>query len=364
MSRLSMFTITVGLSLLLLRSDVSCCQEITISFGPEWEDVVGLDFADGYFWVADNYLGFDGTHSRVHVIDPETGIEVSVINTPISNRVNARDIVVVGDSIFQPEDGPHRIHRYSKVDGSLIETFSHDGRFPWGIASDGVHLFVLETENPQQIQKREISSPTYPYVARFPWPNPRQSGLTFVKGFLYRILTNTGTDPVQRLDPDTGAVLETIPLPPSLEAQLEKDVAVVRDLAFDGNHFWFHLRLTPDPRPDKLIRAPSGWGGICSYGPADGPYAFTRTNGKPTPDVVEWDSCGGPGEIQVTADGVNAALIYLNGELLFGPNIFRHGPLEVSDTVSLNEGKNVLSIELRGQPGGAATVAFIDGADQ
>jgi len=99
----------------------------------------------------------------------------------------------------------------------------------------------------------------------------------------------------------------------------------------------------------------------CRYGPADEPWVFTRGRGAPVTETKTWDSCGGPGTMQLTLDHVSSALVYLNGVLVLGPDAFDANVTEIGVPVELLAGENQLQVELRGKPGSSLSVSFVSG---
>ena len=97
----------------------------------------------------------------------------------------------------------------------------------------------------------------------------------------------------------------------------------------------------------------------CSYGPAEG-FTFVRSSGKPTFENAEWESCGGAGTLFITASHVTSAEIYVNGDLVVGPNAFPAAGLAIQ--VLLLEGTNDLSVRLGGKPGSEIQVLFVAGS--
>lgn len=96
----------------------------------------------------------------------------------------------------------------------------------------------------------------------------------------------------------------------------------------------------------------------CSYGPESQPNTFVRNNGKPKQEILTWQSCGGNGIMAVSNDRVSSAEVYLNGELLLGPQNFNPNVSTLSLPVTLLAGENVLSVMLRGSPGSHLAVDF------
>ncbi|MDH5526654.1 MAG: hypothetical protein OEY97_05025 [Nitrospirota bacterium] len=66
---------------------------------------------------------------------------------------------------------------------------------------------------------------------------------------------------------------------------------------------------------------------------------------------------------EITGEKVSSSVIALNGQVILGPDQFNQAVSEVSAPVTLLEGANTLSVELRGKPGGviiARVVAPVD----
>ena len=250
----------LAISLLpLLYSSVGAQTVSVISTG--LEGVAGMDFADGVFWVAVDPIT---TPSRIYRYDPATGGLIDFVPSPVVRHT--RDVVVVGEDLFQPDDEPsnHSIHRFRKSDGASLEQFPHPGTFPDGITTDGVFLYVAEIEVGGGIQKRLLSSPSYPIMAIFPNPAPGAHGLMFLDGHLY-LASNPSQ--VFKIDATTGDLVEVLELPPTLASK------TFTDMAFDGSHFWF---LFNDDQ--TIVRAPAGFGGL----PAQGPCAI------PPENLISW----------------------------------------------------------------------------
>ncbi|MBL37531.1 MAG: hypothetical protein CMP07_03900 [Xanthomonadales bacterium] len=89
----------------------------------------------------------------------------------------------------------------------------------------------------------------------------------------------------------------------------------------------------------------------CDYGPESQPVDFIRTSGKPHFQVLEWESCGGPGKLLLTSMNVASARVFLNGEELLGPSDFRGHPLTEEIEIDLPEGANSMAVKLMGRPG-------------
>ena len=106
---------------------------------------------------------------------------------------------------------------------------------------------------------------------------------------------------------------------------------------------------------------------LCRYAPEDQPLIFVRGKGAPFIETVEWDSCGGLGTLTVSNGGlensyyerVSSSEIYLNGELVVGPQNFNQNVETITVSIELFEGYNVLEVELRGKPGGAIQIEFM-----
>lgn len=103
----------------------------------------------------------------------------------------------------------------------------------------------------------------------------------------------------------------------------------------------------------------------CSYGPHDQPLTFTRSNGKPSLDSREWDSCGGAGEMIVSINDISSGYIKLNDELIIDAgcftNCFKHKMKCIIVNVALFEGRNLLEVDLRSKPGSSITIEFNQG---
>ena len=159
--------------------------------------------------------------------------------------------------MFQPEDlnGNHHVHRFDSTTGFPLEELSHPGTFPFGIVADGTTLLVMD------IETREVSRPSltagFPSLSALPGAEGPLSGLTFFDGTLYALRSNIANEYAVEIDPDTGEVLQTIPLPANVQAVTEIDTVVARDLVHDGTYFWF---LINDTGGDGfLMRAPEDW---------------------------------------------------------------------------------------------------------
>lgn len=100
----------------------------------------------------------------------------------------------------------------------------------------------------------------------------------------------------------------------------------------------------------------------CTYGPLDQPLTFTRSKGKPVPETVEWDSCGGIGTMEISVYNVSSARIKLNEQLVLGPdcfsNCFKQNINRIILNIELLEGNNVLEVELHGKPGSKINLEF------
>lgn len=96
----------------------------------------------------------------------------------------------------------------------------------------------------------------------------------------------------------------------------------------------------------------------CEYGPDDQPLVFTRHRGSPKKETVEWESCGGFGIMIISNNGVSAAEIYLNGELIVGPEKFNRKLKTTRVAVELHPDVNVLEVILRSKPGSSIDVEF------
>ncbi|NLI45655.1 MAG: hypothetical protein GX414_00965 [Acidobacteria bacterium] len=97
----------------------------------------------------------------------------------------------------------------------------------------------------------------------------------------------------------------------------------------------------------------------CIFGPGEQPVEFLRAKGKPVVETLAWDSCGGEGFLLIANDGVSAAVMELNGERLLDPSAFNPHVTELVVPVSLLAGRNVLTVELRSQPGSSLAI-FIE----
>ena len=100
-------------------------------------------------------------------------------------------------------------------------------------------------------------------------------------------------------------------------------------------------------------------GPVCTYGPPEQPLTFSRERGSPIIEIVEWDSCGGNGALVIANNGVRSAEIYLNGELVVGPNRLHKKVTTIIKFIELFEGYNMLEVELRGKPGRTITLEFV-----
>jgi hypothetical protein len=92
--------------------------------------------------------------------------------------------------------------------------------------------------------------------------------------------------------------------------------------------------------------------GQCTYGPEDQPLTFIRKKGRPNIDTIQWDSCGGPGLLKISANSVSSAIIYLNGIRIASPANFNNDVTQLEFDIELFEGENILQVQLNGKPGG------------
>lgn len=96
----------------------------------------------------------------------------------------------------------------------------------------------------------------------------------------------------------------------------------------------------------------------CVFGPEEQPLSFVRKKGKPGPEFIEWESCGGVGKMIIQNQRVSSAIIFLNGEQIAAPSDFNQAINVLLFDISLIEGSNLLEVELRGKPGGELLIRF------
>jgi len=95
----------------------------------------------------------------------------------------------------------------------------------------------------------------------------------------------------------------------------------------------------------------------CKYAP-DTDFTFLRQRGKPVLETRSWDSCGGPGLLEIDGHLVASAHVFLNGQLIAGPDFFNQNVTHLGIEVNL-ETENVLTVEMAGKPGGLLSLSFI-----
>ncbi len=92
-----------------------------------------------------------------------------------------------------------------------------------------------------------------------------------------------------------------------------------------------------------------------------GPKQYVRTSGAPNTYTDTFQSSGGAGVLIIrngsaTGDNsVTSAKIYLNGVEIYGPNDFKNAVYYMEKSVQLNNGTNMLTVELRSSPGSYIT---------
>ncbi len=92
-----------------------------------------------------------------------------------------------------------------------------------------------------------------------------------------------------------------------------------------------------------------------------GPKKYARTGGEPNTYTDTFRSTGGGGVLIIrngSAAGDNSITsgkIYLNGVEISGPNDFKKAVYYMEKSVQLNNGTNMLTVELRSSPGGYIT---------
>jgi hypothetical protein len=96
-----------------------------------------------------------------------------------------------------------------------------------------------------------------------------------------------------------------------------------------------------------------------SFGPPGQPLEFVRLRGKPQAEVVEWESCGGQGELLVKATGTVIAEVEVNGTAVISRND-RWRDQEVRIPVDLKQGENKMEITQFGAPGAALRIALYE----
>ena len=96
----------------------------------------------------------------------------------------------------------------------------------------------------------------------------------------------------------------------------------------------------------------------CTFGPENQPVVFIRGKGKPFMETITWDSCGGPGLLQISVNSVSSANIYLNGVKIASPGDFSKNVTQLEFEIELLEGDNTLQVRIEGKPGGYLGIEF------
>lgn len=102
----------------------------------------------------------------------------------------------------------------------------------------------------------------------------------------------------------------------------------------------------------------------CVFAPDPQPSVVERARGKPGVEAIVWESCGGEGLLLVRELEVSAALVFLNGELVVGPQEFPLGTSERTVPVTLETGQNILQVEVRGRPGARLELELVPGTGE
>jgi formylglycine-generating enzyme required for sulfatase activity len=125
------------------------------------------------------------------------------------------------------------------------------------------------------------------------------------------------------------------------------------DFEAEGARSAQRSRARPDASQDRIaFRIAMDF----SYGPAV-PIVVEREPGRPSSELVIWESCGGPGEIVIHNNQATAQL-FLNGEAITIPGCFNDAS-RIGFHIELLEGENQLEVLLSGQPGTGISVEFI-----
>jgi hypothetical protein len=95
------------------------------------------------------------------------------------------------------------------------------------------------------------------------------------------------------------------------------------------------------------------------FGPQDQPLEFVRLPGKPEAQVIEWESCGGEGELLVQATGTVIAEVEVNGTAVISRND-RLRDQEFRIPVDLKQGENKIEITQFGAPSTALRIALYE----
>ncbi|MCP4002245.1 MAG: S8 family serine peptidase [Gammaproteobacteria bacterium] len=199
---------------------------LELSFKSPDDGTKGLAYDGIYLRSIDSGDGTSMRGEAYYQINPNTGAVVEMWLRPAPAVSGPFGMTFDGTNIWSSDgSGGHMIYKHNPVDMSIINSFVSPRANPADLAWDGESLWAVISGSGPIIK---INPATGAETGSIPIPPSALDpfGLTYANGCLY--LGDKGSDTIYKLNPVTGEVLDSWPSPgPDLTG-----------LAFDGNYLW------------------------------------------------------------------------------------------------------------------------------